>query len=131
MTTDVNTPIVDGIPDLDRTFGLVSGRLALVQAIARRLTTRRGELAWIGDDPDYGDDVRELLGEDVGTRAAFVLSQRIESQCLADERVLSARATTTITQGRAVATVQVADHDGVLRFTLAITDVSVEILKVF
>ncbi len=131
MTIDVNTPIVDGIPDLDPAFALVSGRLALVQAIARRLTTRQGELAWIGDDPVYGEDLRELLGEDATPRASFRAAQRIQAQCLADERVLSARAEVTITQGRLVATVQLTDADGPFRLTLAITAVGVETLKVY
>lgn len=130
MSTDVNTPIADGVPDLDPTFAPVSGRLALAQAIARRLTTRRGELAWIGDDPGYGDDVRELLGEDAGPRAEFQAAQRIEAQCLADERVRAARATVTITRGRLVAAVQLTDADGPFRLTLAISAVGVETLKV-
>lgn len=130
LGTDINTPITDGVPDLDPMFGLVSGRLALAQAIARRLTTRRGLLEWIGDDPEYGHDVREYLGEDVGPRAEFVIASRVQAECLKDERVRAAQVTATLTSGRLTLSIKLTDADGPFRLTLAVTGVTVELLKV-
>lgn len=130
LGTDINTPITDGVPDLDPMFGLVSGRAALAQAIARRLTTRRGLLEWIGDDPEYGHDVREYLGEDVGPRAEFVIASRVQAECLKDERVRAAQVTATLTSGRLTLSIKLTDADGPFRLTLAVTGVTVELLKV-
>ena len=55
---------VFAVVDLDPAFRLVSGRVAHAQAIARRLGTPRGDLARIGDDPDYGTDLRAFVGDD-------------------------------------------------------------------
>src|SRR5690606_6969920 len=46
--------------DLDPSFGLVSGRRALAQAILARLDTPQGAL-WY--DPDYGRDLKRWLNE--------------------------------------------------------------------
>lgn len=132
MTIDINTPVgADGVIDLDPVFGLVSGRTALVQALARRITTERGTLAWIGDDPEYGDDVRASLGDDIETRQSFVVATRVERELLRDERVRGARVAASIASGRLVINAQVSDAAGPFRFTLAVTAVSVETLKVF
>lgn len=127
---DINTPIVDGVPDLDPMFGLVSGRAALAQALARRLSTVRGTLAWIGDDPEYGDDGRQYLGEDVGKRAEFVIASRAQAECLKDERVRAAQVTATLTAGHLTRTVTITDADGVFRFTLATSAVTAESLRI-
>jgi len=131
LGTDINTPITNGVPDLDPMFTLVSGRTALVQALARRLTTKHGMLEWIGDDPEYGHDVREYLGEDVGPRAEFVIASRVQAECLKDERVRAAQVTPTLTAGRLSLAVRITDAEGPFRFTLAVSDVSVELLKVY
>jgi len=131
-TLDINTPVdADGVIDLDPTFTLVSGRLALVQALARRITTERGTLAWIGDDPEYGEDVRAFLGDDIEPRSSFVVSSRVERELLRDERVRGARVAAQIASGRLTINGQVSDASGPFRFTLAATAVTVETLKVF
>ena len=131
LGTDVNTPVdADGILDLDPSFRLVSGRTALVQALARRITTQAGTLAWIGDDTEYGHDVREYLGDEAAPRAAFVVSSRVERELLKDERVKAARVTASLTSGSLVIVAQVSDADGPFRFTLAIAGVTISLLKV-
>lgn len=121
---------VSCVEDLDGAFRSVSGRLALAQAIARRLSTRNGDLALIGDDPDYGSDLRELVGEDVDDRAAFEIAARAEKEALKDERVRTASATVTLAGTSHLLSLALSDADGPFRLTLAITDVSVSVLKV-
>jgi hypothetical protein len=128
---DINTPVVNGEVTLDPLFGLVSGRTALAQALARRNTTEHGLLAWIGDDPEYGHDVRQYLGEDVGPRAEFVVASRVQAECLKDERVRAAQVTASLVAGRLTIAATITDADGVFRLTLSVTAVSVEVLRVF
>lgn len=125
LGTDVNA-----VSDLDAAFGLVSGRLALAQALARRFSTPRGELARIGDDPDYGYDLRELLNDDVGPRAPFEIASNAEREALKDERVKSARASAAIASGRLTLALFLTDAEGPFRLVLAASAVTVEILKV-
>lgn len=132
LGTDIATPVqAEGIPDLDPMFGLAAGRTALLQALARRLTTRRGLLAWIGDDPAYGEDVRDMLGDSGSTARASALAARVERQCLADERVLAAQATATFTDGALAVSVQATDAAGPFRFTLKTDGVTVALLGEF
>jgi hypothetical protein len=54
MATDFGTDI-SCYPDLDGSFGLVSGFTLIAQDLARRLETPRGGLFY---DSNYGTDVR-------------------------------------------------------------------------
>jgi len=130
LGTDINTPITNGVPDLDPMFTLVSGRTALVQALARRLTTTHGMLEWIGDDPEYRHDVREYLGEDVGPRAEFVIASRVQAECLKDERVRDVDVTVAIADRGLTVGVRVASTQGAVRLVLAVSAVTVDLLKV-
>jgi hypothetical protein len=127
--TDLGTD-VSCVEDLDPTFRLVTGREALAQALARRLSTKSGALALLGDDPDYGDDLRELVGEDLGARALFEIAARAEREALKDERIRSTTATATLAGGVLVLTLALSDADGPFRLTLAVSEVSVTVLKV-
>ena len=69
--TDIGTDLYC-ISDLDPAGRTVSGPEALAQAIARRLQTPRGALAAIGDDPDYGLDLRDYVGDDVGAAPSTI-----------------------------------------------------------
>ena len=90
--------------DLDPYFTLVSGTTVVAQSLARRLQTPPGGLV---DDPDYGYDLRSWVNRDMTTRDRFELTQRVEAECMKDERVSSltvdlAVTTTTITVDLAV-----------------------------
>lgn len=131
MTT-IATPVdADGVVDLDPAFGLVSGRLALAQAIARRITTRAGLLARIGDDPAYGIDVRESLGADTDTddRTAFAIAAEVQAEVMRDERVRGADVSAALADGVVILTILLADAIGPFRLVLAVSAVTVEILR--
>lgn len=121
---------VSCVTDLDPAFRQVTGREAVAQAIARRLSTKNGALALVGDDPDYGSDLRELVGEDVGPRALFELQARAEAEALKDERVLTAQASGSLAAGVLTLVLALSDADGPFRLVLAVSEVSVQILKV-
>lgn len=121
---------VFAVTDLDPAFRLVSGRLAHAQAIARRLGTPRGDLERIGDDPDYGTDLRAYVGSDVGPRVVFEVQAAVEREALKDERTLSASAVATFAGDALTVAVRLADDAGPFSLVLAVSDVTVSVLKV-
>lgn len=132
LGTDIATPVsAEGLLDLDPTFALCTSRVQLAQAIGRRITTRRGTLAWIGDDPDYGVDVRDYLGSDASAQSAFRVAAMVDAEVLRDERVLACKTTATVTDGTLTLSLRLADADGPFRLVLAVSAVTVDLLKVY
>jgi hypothetical protein len=132
LGTDIATPVSEeGILDLDPAFGLVTGRLQLAQAIGRRITRRRGELGWIGDDPDDGMDVRDYLGSDADATSAFRIEAQVQAEVMRDERVLAAEVKAAIADGILTLSLRLADADGPFRLVLAVSAVTIDLLKVF
>ena len=132
LGTDISTPVsAEGLLDLDPTFALSTGRAQLAQAIGRRITTRRGTLAWIGDDPDWGIDVRDYLGSDADAQTAFRIAAMVEAEVLRDERVRACQATATVADGTLTLSLRLADADGPFRLVLAVSAVTVDLLKVY
>lgn len=118
------------ISDLDPAGRTVTGPEALAQALARRLSTPRGALAAIGDDPDYGTDLRDYVGADTGAGAEAEIEAAVRAECLKDERVRDVDVTVSIA-GRALTVgVRVASTAGALRLVLAVSAVTVDLLKV-
>lgn len=127
--TDLGTDLYC-ISDLDPAGRTVSGPEALAQALARRLQTPRGALAAIGDDPDYGTDLRDYVGEDVGAGAEAQIEAAVRAECLKDERVRDVEVTASITDRTLTVGVRIASTAGSLRFVLAVSAVTVDLLKV-
>ena len=73
-------------PGLDPLGTLVSGNTAVLQALARRLTTPRGGLFY---DPNYGTDVRGFLNEAMTNESIARWKTAIERECRQDPRVTS------------------------------------------
>ena len=121
---------VFAVTDLDPAFRLVSGRQAHAQAIARRLMTARGDLERIGDDPDYGTDLRRFVGDDVGPRVVFEVQAAVEREALKDERTQACTAVATFAGGALTVAVRLVDAAGPFSLVLAVSDVTVSVLKV-
>jgi phage baseplate assembly protein W len=118
------------ISDLDAAGRTVSGNEALAQALARRLQTPRGSLAAIGDDADYGLDLRDYVGEDTGTGAEAEIEAAVRAECLKDERVRDVDVTAVIRDRALTVSLRVASTAGVVRLVLAVSAVTVDLLKV-
>lgn len=120
---------ISGVTDLDKGFSLVSGPRCLAQAIARRLTTRRGGLFYA---PDYGLDVRDMIEERQTAATIAQWQQAIANECEKDERVERATATVTLNTATntAAITVRIETAAGPFRLTLAVTSLTVELLEV-
>lgn len=114
--------------DLDPYFGLVSGREALAQAVARRLTAERGSLFY---DPNYGTDIRLSLNAAMSEAGIFRLRTAIEAEAMKDERVERARAEVEIEDSgqRIAVRLYLTDSAGPFQLVLAVTPDLVEILE--
>jgi hypothetical protein len=104
-----------GVPDIDPSFRLVSGRALLIQAIALRLTTP--ELFY---DPAYGQDLRGWLGEGVTTATLARLRAAVAAEALKDERVRRASATATYSDAARTLRVVLALEDAAGPFELVL-----------
>lgn len=132
MAYDPNDPLgvdISCYPDLDPSGSLVSGNTCLIQALLRRLITPRGGLFY---DPDYGTDVRELVGESIATGGIVSISQAIEQEVLKDERVLLATATMSFnTQTNIVSgTLVITSSTGPFTLVISVDSLSVSLLQV-
>jgi hypothetical protein len=74
-------------PDLDETLTLVHDKRVLVEALARRFVTERGQLPF---HENYGFDLRRLLNAPIRTSELAAIKTGVEDQCEDDERVLAA-----------------------------------------
>lgn len=81
-----------GVDDMEPSLQVVGGRDGLLEALARRLSTRSGGL-WY--DRTYGYDLRRFIGSTVSER---VIARAVETECLKDERVQNVRAAATRTK---------------------------------
>ena len=118
-----------GYDDLDPNLTQIGGRLNLLHALARRLSTRRGALGWLGDK-DYGFDLRQFVGTSV---TASVVEAGAEAECVKDERVLDARVSVSRTvesDGGAtlLVDVQITDDRGTFDFTMSVSNLTVTLL---
>lgn len=67
--------------------------LLIGQRIIRRLTTPRGALANIGDDPNFGWDVRQLINARLSPSTIAQYQSQITAECLKDEEISAATVT--------------------------------------
>lgn len=127
--TDLSTFVGGtGAPDLDPTFAMISGRRVVQEAVARRFITPRGGLL---DDPNYGLDLRALLNTSYSQRDLFILRERISAECRKDERVDGARVTITPkANGNLTITISMTTASGPFDLVLAVSQVTVELLRV-
>jgi phage baseplate assembly protein W len=120
---------VSCFPDLEGTGSLISGKLVLAQALARRLTTARGSLFY---DKNYGTDLRMYLNEGLTNEAIWRVKASVESECLKDERV--ARASADVSFSLETETlhvlIEIDTNGGPFALTLSITALTIDLLTV-
>jgi hypothetical protein len=109
--------------DLGPSLGAVSGRRALIEAVARRLVTPRGAL-WY--DPAYGYDLRQFLNGIASSPSQIVAG--VTEQAEADERVIGSQASATFVGNTLTVKVALLDSSGPFTFTLNVSQVTVELL---
>lgn len=113
-----------GVDDLSPGLTVVSGRLGLIQAIARRLITPRGGLFY---DPDYGYDVRQFLSGDV--RSTSEIASGVSAEAEKDERVAQASASVSFVGNTLMISLSITDGAGPFPLVLQVSQVTVAILN--
>ncbi len=124
---------IDVLTDLNPAFTLARGDRNLANAIGRRLQTPAGKLADIGDDPDYGMDIRSWLNTDLTTTEIAGLENAISDEILKDERIVSVVVDATYSFATAVLEVEInaLKSDGApFRLVLRVSSLTVDILAV-
>lgn len=117
---------------LDASFAWQASSVAMLgQALARRLETPAGALAY---DPEYGYDVRALLGDGFNARSLPAISALVAAELAKDERVADVEVESAAIEAaglsyRLALRVIVLPVDGVsFAMTLAIDNVSADLL---
>lgn len=113
------------VTGLDPMGRLVSGRRAILEAVARRWITPRGRLGYNGD---YGFCVPDYINDDVGPRELARIRAGMIEQAMQDERVLSCTIDITIPSdgiGKYVFRASLEDANGPFEGTFALDDAGV------
>lgn len=117
-------------PELDPYWRRVSGGLAVVHSVARRLVTPRGRLSWA---PGVGFDVGELLNEGLTEAAVRTIATYCRAEVLADERVEAAEVEFVLDHAthKARLTVRISTSTKeTFRLVVAVSKLTTEILAI-
>lgn len=110
--------------DLDG--GMVTGRLALAQELARRSITPRGTNIV---DRDYGEDVTDLLGGRPSAAQLSMTAANLTAQYRADDRVQDAAVEVQYFNGVILIGATITDGDGPFPLTLSVSEAGAKLLK--
>lgn len=121
---------ISTFPDLDPSFGLLTGPRVVAEAVARRLMTPRGGLFY---DPQYGFDLRALLNDATPDARLAAIASQVEDEALKDERVQAVQAFVTRNgqAGTLVVRIVLTLASGTFPLTLTIGQVAAEQQVVF
>jgi hypothetical protein len=113
-TCITDTPLIDlQISDPQQVIG---------QRVARRLQTPRGGLAAIGDDPNFGLDIRQYTLARMNPAQLSQASSQISAECTKDEEVSAADVTLTfVNGGPMIVTIQLQSAAGPFTLTLSVS----------
>jgi hypothetical protein len=87
--------------DLTMPSTMAVGLQCVGEAIARRWSTTQGELL---DDPNYGRNLTDLVGDDLGPNDLSRMQQLLAAEALKDQRVQTAVVVLTFVNGVITAT---------------------------
>ena len=94
------------------------------QRIARRLQTPRGALAVIGDEADFGFDLRQFVNGRVNPSQRAAIAQQIEAECVKDEEVSAADVDVTFSSGSLSVTLKLTTSAGPFSLVLSVSAVT-------
>lgn len=123
-TPDYGTDF-DCTSDLNPAMPLVTGRVALVQALYRRLITPRGGL-WY--DPNYGVGVQGMLNAGLTPSQLSRIGSLVDAEFAKDDRVVASTTTATFAGGVLSLTAIISDGSGPFPLSVAVSSVTVALL---
>ena len=101
-------------------------RLVIGQRLVRRLSTPRGALALINDDPNGGWDVRQYVNARMTSADIATAKAQIESECLKDEAVESVAVDISLVSGVFTIGVKVQSSAGPFALVLNVNQLTVD-----
>lgn len=105
---------------------MATGVLCVAEAILRHWTTSPGELI---DDPNYGYNLQDLIGDDLSPADIIRAGQRASAEAQKDERVLRCSATIALSiAGVLTVAASVVTAAGAFQFVASISAVSTNLL---
>jgi hypothetical protein len=114
--------------DLSMPSYMASGTLCVAEAILRRWTTSQGQLI---DDPNYGYNITDLIGADLGPRDISYAQQQAAAEALKDERVLAITVTLTLSvAGLLQVVANGVTAAGPFQFVASVSNVTTQLLLV-
>jgi hypothetical protein len=129
MTQPVDFGTCWGTPngqDLSMPSYMASGNLVVAEAVLRRWTTPQGQLI---DDPDYGLDLTDSIGDDLSPSDLSQLQQQAAAEAEKDERVLSCQCVITLTvAGVLTVNATILTAAGPFKFVVTISAVTTTLL---
>lgn len=103
-------------------------RILIAQRLARRLTTARGALASINDDPSFGWDVRQYINAKLSPSTRGIAEQQITSECLKDEQVQSVIVQVVQSGDHISVSVSAVSAVGPFALTLNVSELTVDLV---
>jgi hypothetical protein len=120
------------LTDLQRVDVLVTDPALLIgQRLARRLTTPRGALGLISDDPDGGFDVRSLVNMKLTPTTLSTASATIAAEASKDEEVASCSVRMTSAKNSLLITIDVISSAGPFVLTLNVNQLTAALVFSF
>lgn len=118
-----DTTCLDDLPLIDTQ--VTDPRVLIGQRIARRLTTPRGALALINDDPDFGWDVRQYINAKLTEAQKASAARVIQDEVLKDQQVEAATVSFSVSNAGAVyIRLDVAASGGPFSLTLSVSQLT-------
>jgi len=94
------------------------------QRIIRRLTTPRGGLASIGDDANFGFDLRQLINTQLSPSSITRYQDQINAECMKDEEISNAVATISSSNGTVTVSISLTSAAGPFSLTLPVQNLT-------
>ncbi len=113
--------------DLSTPSYMASGNLVVAEAILRRWTTTQGQLV---DDPSYGENIYDLVSDDLSPRDIAYAEQRFVAEATKDPRVLRCTVRLTLVLGVLTLTADIRTAAGPFKLVLPASGVTPQILLV-
>jgi hypothetical protein len=102
-----------------------SAALIIGQRTARRLTTPRGALALIGDDPNFGFDVRQYINAKLSPLQRQTAESNVTNEVLKDDQIESAQVAMVIADnGNVSLEIKIQAATGPFTLTLNVSQMS-------
>jgi hypothetical protein len=123
-----DTDCVTDIPLID--VQVTTPQKIIGQRIARRLMTPRGALGLIGDDADFGWDVRQLFNGKISPTFIATAESQIAAECVKDEQVGGADVDLNFTQSNSVMAIDInlTTAEGPFSLTLTVSQLTASLI---